>query len=244
VIRFRPLAGFTLLCLALFAMLVGLGAWQLQRLQWKRALIAQMSRNMTAPPIDLDGALALGSDRAQYRRVVIDGRFENSKEAYVFTTGANGAPVYHVLTPVLLDDGRTMMVDRGYVPPPLREPDSRPGSELRGLQHVIGVWRTPDRPGLFTPLPDLLHRIWFARDLSSIEHVDHVRLAAPAILEAAATSNGRTWPRGGQTRVDLPNDHLQYALTWFLLAGALVVVYFTYHRTRGRLGPATENLLL
>lgn len=242
-IRFRPLAGFTFLCLPLFAMLLGLGVWQLERLQWKRALIAQMNRNMTAPPISVDTVLALGGDRAQYRRVAINGRFENSKETYVFTTGPDGAPVYHVLTPVLLGDGLAVMVDRGYVPSALRDPAARPGSEPQGEVHVIGVWRIPDHPGLFTPPPDLRHHIWFARDLSSIASVDRVRLAAPAILEAATSSNAHAWPRGSQTRVKLPNDHLQYALTWFLLAGALVVVYFAYHRARGRLGRATANPL-
>ncbi len=240
-IRFRPLAGFTLLCFALFALLVGLGVWQLERLQWKRALIAQMSRNMKAPPIDIDAVLALGSDAAQYRRVAVDGRFENSNESYIFTTGPNGAPVYHVLTPLRLRDGRAVMVDRGYVPPVLRDPASRPGSEPQGEVHLIGVWRAPDRPGPFTPPPDLLRRTWFARDLSSIANANRMRLTAPAILEVAASPNAQGWPRGGQTRVDLPNDHLQDALTWLLLAGALIVVYFAYHRARGRLGRTSES---
>jgi surfeit locus 1 family protein len=234
-LNFRPLVGFTLLCLPLLALLLGLGVWQLERLQWKLGLIAQMSRNMAAPPIGLDAALALGNDRAQYRRVALTGRFENSKESYAFATGPNGVPVYHVLTPLVLDDGRVMMIDRGIVPTVLRDPAARPGSEPTGSVSLVGIWRTPDRPGPFTPAPDLAHRVWFARDLAGLARVNHLRLAAPAILEATASPNAQAWPRGGQTRVDLPNDHLQYALTWFLLASALVVVYFAYHRAQGRL---------
>jgi surfeit locus 1 family protein len=234
--RFRPLPGFTLLCVPLFLMLVGLGVWQLERLQWKLGLIAQMTRNLAAAPISLDAALALGNDRAQYRPVAVTGRFQTAKEVYVYTTGPRGAPVYHVLTPLLLGDGRALVIDRGYVPLPLRNPTSRPGSEPLGWVGVVGILRTPDRPGPFTPAPDLAQHIWFARDIAGISKVEHLKLAAPVILEATASANGQIWPRGGQTRVDLPNDHLQYALTWFLLAAALVAVYFAYHHAQGRLG--------
>lgn len=239
-VRFLPLVGFTLLCLPIFLLLAGLGIWQLERLQWKRGLIAEMTRNMAAAPIGLNAALMLG-DRAQYRPVSVAGRFENDKEAYLFTTGPDGAPVYHVLAPLLLQDGRVMMIDRGYVPVALRDPALRPGSEPRGLAHVVGVWRTPDRPGPFTPAPDLAHRIWFARDLSGIAKAEKLKLAASAILEATITTSSGPWPQSGQIRVDLPNDHLQYALTWFLLAGALVVVYFVYHRAQGRFSLAGER---
>ena len=236
---FRPLFGFTLLCLPLFALLVGLGVWQLERLQWKLGLIAQITQNLDEAPISLDAALALGNERAQYRPVAVTGHFDAAKEVYLYTTGPNGAPVYHVLTPLLVGAARTVMIDRGYVPAPLRDPRSRPGSEPQGQVHVVGIWRTPDRPGPFTPTPDLVRRVWFARDLSGIAQTEHLRPAAPTILEATASAYAQTWPRGGQTRVDLPNDHLQYALTWFLLAAALVVVYFTYHRAQGRLSFGT-----
>ncbi len=238
--RFRPLAGFTLVCLLFFVTLVGLGVWQLERLQWKRALIAEMGRNMARAPVSLEAALALGNERAQYRRVALAGRYDYSREVYVFATGENGAPVYHVLTPLVDDAGRTMLVDRGVVPPSLRAPRSRPGSEPRGRVEVEGIWRTPDPPGTFTPKPDLAHRTWFARDLRGIAGTEHLRLAAPALVEISGPARDGAWPRPGETRVTLPNDHLQYAITWFLLAAALVVIYFSYHRARGRFGPPEQ----
>ncbi len=239
-LRFRPLIGFTLLCLPMFLLLVSLGVWQLERLQWKLKLIAEMTRNMAAAPISLDTALALG-DRAQYRPVALTGHFENAREVYLYATGANGAPVYHILTPFVLSDRRAILVDRGLVPTGLRDPASRPGSEPQGTVHIAGIWRTPDKPGLFTPAPDLGHRVWFARDLSGIAQAEKTSFAAPAILESRASSSTRYWPQGGQTRVDLPNDHLQYALTWFLLAGALVVIYFVYHRAQDRLALSADR---
>ena len=115
-LRFRPYPGVTIAALIATAILVGLGVWQLERLQWKLALIAEVNGHMAAPPVSLDDALRLNADEAQYRRVALAGRFDNAKEAYVFTTGADGAPVYHVLTPFLTDDGRVLLVDRGVCP--------------------------------------------------------------------------------------------------------------------------------
>jgi surfeit locus 1 family protein len=218
----------------MFVLLIGLGMWQLQRLHWKLGLIAEMTHNMAAAPISLDAALALGAD-AQYRPVTLTGQFENSREVYVFTTGPQGVPVYHVLTPLALTDGRVMMVDRGFVPTTLRNPSSRPGSEPQGHVVITAIWRMPDVPGPFTPRPDMKHRVWFARDIAGIARAENLKLAAPAILEATAATNKQPWPKGGQTRVDLPNDHLQYALTWFMLAAVLVVIYFVFHHAHGRL---------
>jgi surfeit locus 1 family protein len=225
--------GFTLLCLPLFALLVGLGAWQLERLQWKLALIAQIQRNMHAPAIALDQALKQGIERTQYRRVSVGGVFDNSKENYLYTTGPEGRPGYHILTPLVASSG-AVMIDRGYVPLSLRNPAARPGSEPEGVVQVLGVLRAPDRPGVFTPSPNLRERVWFARDVEAMAERDHLRLVAPVVLEAVAAP-GPKWPQGGQTRVDLPNDHLQYALTWFLLAAALVIVWLAWHRARERL---------
>jgi surfeit locus 1 family protein len=233
--RFRPLVGFTVFSVVMFACLMGLGVWQLERLQWKRGLIADINRNMHAAPVSIDAVISGGLSAAQYRRVALSGQFLNADEVYVFTTGFRGEPVYHVLTPLVLYDGRVFMIDRGLVPPMLRDPGLRRRGEMPGELRVVGIVRTPDRPGPFTPDPDRAHRIWFARDLNGMASVEHLKLALPVIIEADATPNPGGWPLGGQTVVNIPNNHLQYAITWFLLAGALLVIYFAYHQSRGRL---------
>lgn len=232
---FRPIPRLTVAVVLAFALLMGLGIWQIERLHWKLALIAQVNSNLAAQPLTPDRALAMGSE-AQYRRVALMGHFDNKDEAYVFTTGPGDQAVYHLLTPFRLADGRTLMVDRGYIPLALGDPGVRKAGELDGVQRLVGVWRTPDAPGPFTPAPDLKKRVWYARDVTAMAKAERIALAAPVIVEADAAPNPGGWPKGGQTVVRFRNQHLQYALTWFALAGGLLIVYLAYHRTQGRLG--------
>ena len=231
---FRPVPGLTIACAILFAILCGLGAWQLERLQWKLALIARVNGHMAAAPMTLDQIMTLPQDEAQYRKVTLKGRFDHTHEAYVFATD-NGAPDYHVLTPFTLDNGRTLLVDRGEVPKDRLDPASRATGNVADHTQVTGVWRTPDAPGAFTPAPDTAHRIWYARDLAGIAAADHLRLAAPVVIEADSTPNPGGWPRGGQTVVAFRNQHLSYAVTWFGLAVVLLGVWLAYHISRGRI---------
>jgi surfeit locus 1 family protein len=235
---FRPLLKPTLWFVPMFLVLIGLGTWQVERLHWKVALIAQMNASLSAPPLTLDEIVKLPNVEAQYRHVTLAGRFDNPKEAYAFATGEGGTPVYHVLTPLILADGRALIVDRGTIPQNLRDPKTRAAGQLDGEQHITGVWRTPDPANLFTPKPDLKKRIWFARDVKAMAALDHLALAAPVVVEADATSNPGGWPKGGQTVVSLPNNHLQYAITWYLMALGLLAVYLVWHAQKGRLGRA------
>jgi surfeit locus 1 family protein len=236
-VSFRPYPGFTIAAAIMTAILISLGVWQIQRLYWKLDLIATMDRKMHAAPVALDGAGAAFTwvPQNDYARVALNGRFDNSKESYVFTTGPGGMPVYHVLTPFTTDAGHAYLVDRGMVPIDKRDPAGRAQGQVEGETHIVGIWRTPDGTGLFTPAPDLAHRVWYARDVKAIAASDHVSLTAPVVIEADAAPNPGGWPKGGQTVVDVPNNHLSYAITWFGLAAGLIGVYLAYHMSKGRL---------
>ncbi len=236
-LSFRPYPGFTVAVAIMTAILIGLGVWQVERLHWKLDLIATMNTKMHAAPMAVDdagGALAQ-LPQNEYARVLLQGRFDNAKETYVFATDPELGAVYHVLTPFTTDAGHIYLVDRGMVPPGKRNPSTRQEGWMTGETSVTGIWRTPDAPGWFTPPPDLAHRIWYARDVKAIAAFDHIQLAAPVVIEADATPNPGGWPKGGQTVVDLPNNHLSYAVTWFGLAAGLIGVYLAYHMSKGRL---------
>ncbi|MEI9885188.1 MAG: SURF1 family cytochrome oxidase biogenesis protein [Rhizomicrobium sp.] len=87
-----------------------------------------------------------------------------------------------------------------------------------------------------TPPPDRARRIWYVRDVAGIARADGFAVSAPALIEADAAPNPGGWPKGGQTVVTFRNEHLQYAITWYLMAAALLGVYLAYHVSQGRLG--------
>ena len=221
--------------LLVFLSCVALGVWQLDRLQWKIRLIAQVDKNLHAAPVPVAEVLRMGAPAAQYRRVSLAGHFDNSKESYVFATDAAGKPVYHVITPFILHDSGTLLVDRGVVPEQRRDPGTRAAGELNGEQRLIGVWRVPDPPGWLTPAPDFAKRVWYSRDLNAIAKASHLGLAAPVLIEADAKPNPGGWPRGGQTVTTFRNEHLQYAITWFGLAAVTFAGWISYHIAQGRL---------
>ena len=228
----RGLLGFTALVIVAFAVLAGLGVWQLQRLQWKEGLIAKIEARTKAPPIGLKDAAAMaaqGRDPSYYR-VRASGRFDHAKERYLFAL-SEGRAGWHVITPLQTADGETVLIDRGFVPDSLKAPALRAEGEVEGVVTVTGIVRLPD-----TPRP--LHARQRARGQSlvlarcrchgAVDVCGGSRRVAPFFLEAEKGEVPGGWPEGGQTRLDLPNNHLQYAITWFLLAAALLGVYGAY----------------
>jgi surfeit locus 1 family protein len=236
---FRPMLVPTLWFIPAFAILISLGVWQIERLHWKLDLLARIHNGLSAPPVSLHDALPADDsahvDGADYRRVSVHGHFENDQEIRFFTTGDHGLPVYHIVTPFALDGGTVLLIDRGFVPVGVNGRELRTPYEWEGERDVSGVLRKPSAPNLFTPAADKTNRVVHTRDPKTLAAAFGWKNVLPVFMEADAAPNPGGWPKGGQTIVDLPNDHMQYIITWFGLALGLLVVYLAYHRSRGRL---------
>jgi surfeit locus 1 family protein len=230
---FRPRLAPTLITVPAVLILLGLGVWQVQRLQWKEGLIAQrdamVQESPIAPPLTLDEA-------NEFRHVADDGVLLNDKEIYLAASSDSGESGYEVLTPLREAGGRVIFVNRGFIPLALKDPSKRAAGELSGMVHIAGLLRVApaEKPTFFLPdnRPDL--DLWFWVDLPAMARAAGVSGLAPFYIDADTTPNPGGWPKGGITRLELPNDHLQYAITWFCLAIALVVIYFVYHDAAGR----------
>ena len=139
-----------------------------------------------------------------------------------------------MLTPFVTAD-TTVIVDRGAIPLNLADPRARRAGLLEGTRTLVGILRNPDRPGWFTPPIDVPQRITHTRDPGTLAAAFRLGPVAPMFVEADTAPNPGGWPRGGQTVVDLPNNHLSYAVTWFGLAAGLLGVWLAYHVSRGRM---------
>lgn len=230
------IVGLTVATLAALALLLGLGFWQLQRADWKGGLIAQIEARTKAEPLTLEAAEALvreGKDPSYYR-VVAQGRFHHAKEHYLYAA-SEGRVGWHVITPLETAAGEMVLVDRGFVPDELKDPVSRASGQIESVTTVSGIVRAPQEQGLFTPDNEPKANRWFWRDLRAMSQSmfpGGTIEVAPFFVEADKTAVPGGWPEGGQTRLEIPNNHLQYAITWFLLAAGLIVVYVLLLRSR------------
>jgi surfeit locus 1 family protein len=228
------------------AVLISLGVWQLHRLAWKEGLIAEIAARAKAPAQPLPDPSTwprLQPADYDYRRVEVVGHFDNDKETLVFDGAGPDdiGPGYLVLTPLRLDSGAIVIVNRGFVPAALVAKSARAEGEIAGEVHLAGLMRPPQPRNFFTPADTPEEGIYFTRDPGVIAAHFGLAQAAPFIVDADATPVPGGWPRGGMTEIDIPNDHLNYALTWFGLAAGLFCVFAAYlfqHRRGER--PAKE----
>ncbi|MFC3072119.1 SURF1 family protein [Shinella pollutisoli] len=225
------------LVLAALAILLSLGTWQVQRLFWKEALLADMAERRVAPPAPLAEieAMAARGEDIEYRPVTVTGTFANDRERHFFATW-RGRTGYHVYTPLALADGRFLFVNRGFVPFEAKEPEMRKQGQLTGVQTVTGLARArlAEKPSSLVPDNDLAKNVFYWKDLDAMAASTGIgpdRLV-PFFVDAGDAPNPKGLPIGGVTQFDLPNNHLQYAVTWYGLALALVLVsgFYVFRR--------------
>ena len=232
---FRPMPVLTVVTLVALALLVGLGLWQLERREEKHALLAQIAQRMIAPAESIE-ALLTDDGAAPFRHATAQGTFEHAQESYVFAPRSDDAGTrlgYKVITPLRLTASAVVMVDRGWVPEDHRAPATRLKGQIDEPVTVRGLLKPTATPGLFTPEPSLAEHIWYVHDIAAIAAAFGLKPATTLYLEASASVPGGPEPIADMP--EIPDNHLQYALTWFALAIVLLVVYLVFHHSRGRL---------
>jgi surfeit locus 1 family protein len=215
--------------------LIGLGLWQIERLHEKEQLLMTIAGRMQAAEAPVDDVLRLPLPEMEWRHVRAEGRFLHDWEAYVYATEFDLGLGVHVLTPLALRDGGVVLVDRGFVPLASKAPDKRAAGQVDGEVAVSGIVRLAGERNMFTPPADETQRMWYWRDIEGIGRTLVVMLRAPIVIVADQPANPGGLPRFAGYRLDIPNNHLQYALTWFGLAATLLGVYLVYHVRNGRL---------
>jgi surfeit locus 1 family protein len=232
-----------LLTVGAFAILIGLGAWQLERKAWKDGLIETLTQRLAEPPQHLprrERWSQLDPIRIEFRHVSFQGEFLHEQEALVYTTGSTlrndrpTGPGYWVLTPARLPDGGLVVVNRGFVPEGRQDAKNRREGQVTGPVEIVGAVRWPEERNLFTPDDQPLKNLWFVRDHLAIASAKGWGDVAPFYVAQVSPAPPGGFPRVGRLTASLPNNHLQYAVTWFGLAAVLVVVFAVWARGRRR----------
>jgi surfeit locus 1 family protein len=212
---------FFIICATL--LLGGLGAWQVARLQWKNTLIANIEAAQKQPvlrhlPAELDGVM--------YRQVELAGTFVHDKTLYFVGQPRGGQSGFQVVTPFILVGGNAVvMVNRGWSPR---------GKELRneGVQVVKGVARPLRERRRFVPDNQVASNLWFFEDKEAMAEAVNAKSLLPLVIEQVGSAVAEVYPIPSDGKISLRNDHLGYAITWFTLAFAGIIMFALYHREK------------
>lgn len=230
---FRPTLWATALALPALVVLLALGTWQVQRLQWKNELIDTRAARIGAPAVAASELRGPGADPStlEYRPITLAGRLRNDKAMILLNRVRGGRVGGHLVTPLELADGQgTVMIDRGWMG--LSELRAFAGAPDDAVT-VDGFVRLYMPPGYFVPANEPAANNWFF--MNEAEMLAAADLSGPVGFYVQAGPNNvppGTYPAGSVPDVNLRNSHLAYAVTWYALAGVLVVIFVLFHWKR------------
>jgi surfeit locus 1 family protein len=238
--------GFGLFTLAMIAVFVGLGVWQLQRRVEKHALIAALTERLAAEPVPLPPQsewAKLTAEKDEFRRVHLRASYGAAPDAMVYSSGSTirddvSGPGTWAFVPARLESGEIIVVNAGFVQNTMQDRAQQDRAITRLITgeaaDLIGYIRFPESAGRLTPSANIEKRLWFARDHLAMAHAlgwgTGGRTVAPFYVDLEQPVSPSLIPKPGPLHVRLKDDHLQYAITWFALAGAVMIAFFIWWR--------------
>jgi cytochrome oxidase assembly protein ShyY1 len=239
-------AGFAIFTLVMVAAFVGLGLWQLQRRVEKHALIAALTERLAAAPSPLPTAAqwnAMTPAADEFRRVRFTATYAAAPDAMVYSSGSAvrediSGPGTWAFLPARLPTGDTVAINAGFVPNTMQDR----AQQDRAVQPLVtgapvmltGYIRFPETAGVLTPSENIAKRLWFTRDHLAMARVLGWGEVAPFYIDLEQPVPASGIPKPGPLEVHLKDDHLQYAITWFTLAGAVAIAFGVWLRTQRR----------
>jgi surfeit locus 1 family protein len=240
------IAGFGSFILLMVILFVGLGVWQLQRRVEKHALISTLTERLAAAPVPLPPPAqwnALNPAHDEFRRVSFTATYQARLDAMVYTAGSAirpdvSGPGTWAFIPARLPDGETVAVNAGFVPNTMQDRGLQDRALTQLITHepvmLTGYIRFPEAAGMLTPAANHGKRLWFTRDHLAMAQALGWNKVAPFYIDLEAPVPASGVPKAGPLEVHLKDDHMQYAITWFGMAGAVVIAFAVWWRAQRR----------
>ena len=218
----------TLFTIPALLVLVGLGTWQLQRMQWKSEIIdtfeERISDKAVAPPLKVTNI-----EKWRFKRVALMGKFMHQHEFTITGKTFEGTAGFHLVTPFQSKDGKITLINRGWIPERLRYRKTRPETLTEGSVVVEGIIREDKKKGFFVPENEPQNDVWLYINAEQMAAKSQVGPISNYYIDVLRGPGPYTLPIGASQSINMRNEHLQYALTWYLLAISLLVIYVIYH---------------
>lgn len=227
-IRPRPVAWFFFLLA--FGTTMALGTWQVERLRWKEGVIAALAEAATHAPATALPADAAALDALQFHPVSLKGSWRGDIEFHLAPRYWRGQFGYAIVTPFRLNDGRTLLVNRGWVPARKKDAATRPETAVRGRTTLHGMVRIGAERSYFSPANQPEKNLWFGRDVAAMAAFAGLENVVPAMVDAVGVPDSAHLPIPSDGTIRLRNDHLSYILTWYGIALGVLVIFVVYHR--------------
>jgi surfeit locus 1 family protein len=226
--RFRPTLWPTLITVPAVLVMLALGTWQVQRLNWKTEIIDRFEAQAAAAPIAAPQTID-DIEEMRFARVHAQGHFLHDKELLLTGRSFKGSTGFHLVTPLQRMDGGVLLVNRGWVPSKYKSAKRRPQTLVEGLVTVEGIVHQDRSKGYFVPENEPGREIWLTVHTQEIAKVRGLENVANYYVDELERTEGSRLPIGAKLVVSVRNEHLSYIVIWFSLALALSVIYVIYH---------------
>jgi surfeit locus 1 family protein len=214
---------FNIFVLSVITLFCALGTWQLVRLQWKNTLINQISEGLESSPVNYSDKI-----KVNYQRVTIEGKYNFGKQIYLYSLNDKGQPGYDVITPFQGLGSENILVNRGWIKFNLKNNDIINRTTDNKIQGLI---LKNIKPNVFKPENDVKANIWFSINLEQIKEVTDKNFGNYILYLENKDIN---IPKPKKITIDLPNNHLKYAFTWYSISIS-IFGYFLYFRKKNEI---------
>ena len=214
---------FQLFVIIFVTIFCALGTWQLYRLQWKLELISEITFGLDSSPIEYSNSI-----EKNYQRVSAKGKFNFDKQIYLYSLNDNGKPGYDVITPFRTNKNENVLVNRGWIKKELKN-NPIINKNIEDEQKIIGLLRKIYKPNIFKPDNDLKNNIWFSINLEDLKVTSGERFNEFVIF---LEDNQAKTPIPKKISIDVPNNHLKYAITWYAISISIIFYYLYFRRKK------------
>ena len=210
---------FNIFVIFFITLFCSLGTWQLYRLQWKQDLISQISKGLKSAPIKYSQNI-----NKNYQRVTLIGKYEFENQIYLYSLNDKGQPGFDVITPFETVSKENILVNRGWIKKELK---NRLDLNISS-KNIIGMLRYANRKNFFTPDNDIDKNIWFSINLKDVQKTTGKKFNKFIVYLEDRNINT---PKPKKITVDVPNNHLKYAITWYSISIS-ILFYYLYFRKK------------